>query len=164
VSERIYWDSCVPLSYVNGTPDRTPVIDELLRHARRGEVELITSVLSITEVAFAASEQADGDLSEEVEDRIDSLWTPDSPIELVEFHDLIARDARGLIRRGVQQKWGKLKPPDAIHLATANRVGVDRFHTYDDRLLRWDGVLGFPVTRPEVAQGTFELEAGDGEA
>lgn len=162
MSERIYWDSCVPLSYVNGTADRVPVIEELLRHARRGEVELLTSVLSITEVAFAAAEQV-GDLSEETEADIDSLWTPDSPINLVEFHDLIARDARGLIRQGVQQKWGKLKPPDAIHLATANRVGVDRFHTYDERVLKWDGALGFPVTQPEVAQGMFDIEVADAE-
>ena len=162
MSERIYWDSCVPLSYVNGVPDRLPTIDELLRHARREELELVTSVLSITEVAFAASEQAGGALDPEVEENIDSLWSPDSPIALVEFHDLIAREARGLIRQGIGQDWGKLKPADAIHLATARRLEVDRFHTYDDRLLKWNGVAGFPVTRPEVAQGMLDVGTGDG--
>lgn len=157
--ERLYWDSCVPLSFINGTPERLPVIEEIFRMARRGEVELLTSVLTQTEVAFGASEQAGGQLDAAVEEKIDGLWTPSSPLKPVEFYDLVARDAMGLIRRGLAQGWGKLKPPDAIHLATAQRVGVDRFHTYDDRLLKWDGTAGFPITEPALAQGLLDTDS-----
>jgi hypothetical protein len=34
-----------------------------------------------------------------------------------------------------------LKPPDAIHLATACIANVGEFHTFDDRLLALDGVI-----------------------
>ena len=34
-----------------------------------------------------------------------------------------------------------LKPPDAIHLATACIANVDEFHTFDDRLLALDRVI-----------------------
>jgi hypothetical protein len=34
-----------------------------------------------------------------------------------------------------------LKPPDAIHLATACIANVEEFHTFDDRLLALNGVI-----------------------
>jgi len=37
---RTYWDANVPLSYINRISDRVPVIDELLRQGRAGEIEL----------------------------------------------------------------------------------------------------------------------------
>jgi hypothetical protein len=54
---RIYWDACVPMSYINATPGRVHIIDELLKQARAGDFVIITSVLSRVEVAFAASEK-----------------------------------------------------------------------------------------------------------
>ena len=60
--QRVYWDACVPLAYINAIQDRVAVIDELLRRARAGEFELLTSVLSRVEVACAASEKEQGEL------------------------------------------------------------------------------------------------------
>jgi hypothetical protein len=34
-----------------------------------------------------------------------------------------------------------LKPPDAIHLATACVANADELHTFDDRLLALDGAI-----------------------
>jgi hypothetical protein len=34
-----------------------------------------------------------------------------------------------------------LKPPDAVHIATACISGVDEMHTFDDRLLGMDGII-----------------------
>src|SRR3954453_21623248 len=98
---RVYWDACVPLSHINAIPDRLPIIEELFRKARAGEFELLTSVLSRVEVAFAATEQQTGSLDPVVEARIDDLWRPGSPIKLVEFYDLIAQSARELMRQGI---------------------------------------------------------------
>ena len=77
---RTYWDANVPLSYVNEVSDRLPVIEELLRQARAGEIELLTSVLSKVEVAFGDQEKQQGELDSQVEERIDALWAPGSPI------------------------------------------------------------------------------------
>jgi predicted nucleic acid-binding protein len=149
---RVYWDSNVPISYLNEMADRLAVIEELLRKARAREIELVTSSLSIVEVAFAQTEKQGRALDPAVEESIDALWEPGGPIKTVEFYDLIARGARSLIRRGIDQGWGNLKPIDAIHLATAKQMGVAAFHTYCASLHAWDGHLGFPVTEPQLAQ------------
>jgi predicted nucleic acid-binding protein len=154
--QRVYWDACVPLAYINAIQDRVAVIDELLRRARAGEFELLTSVLSRVEVACAASEKEQGELDPAVEAQIDDFWRPGSPIKLVEFYDLIADQARALMRQGVEQGWGSLKPADAIHLATAQQMGVTEFHTYDQRLLKWNGNAGFPVMEPHTPQGVLD--------
>jgi predicted nucleic acid-binding protein len=155
---RIYWDANVPLSYINGVADRVPVIDELFRHARAREIELLTSAISRVEIAFAESEKDAAELDAEAEKRIENLWAPPSPIKTVEFYDLIASRARGLIRQGISQGWGQLKPLDAIHLATAQQMAVAEFHTYCERLHKWDKALGFPVTVPQTAQTVLGVE------
>ena len=153
----IYWDSNVPLSYINGIADRLAVIEELFKQARAGDIELVTSSLSRVEVAFAVEEKEAGELDSEVEQRIENLWTPGSPIKTVEFYDLIGEDAKALMRRGISQGWGALKPIDAIHLATAQRMAVSEFHTYCERMHKWSGVLGFPVTEPQTAQTVLDV-------
>jgi len=149
----VYWDACVLLSYINEVTERVSVIDELLRQSRAGEVRLLTSALSQVEVAFAASEKEQAALDPEVEQRIAELWTPGSPITPVEFYDLIGDRARALMRQGISQGWGRLSAADAIHLATAQQMAVEEFHTYDGDLLKWSGHVGFPVTEPETIQG-----------
>jgi predicted nucleic acid-binding protein len=155
---RIYWDANVPLSYINGIADRVPVIDELFRHARAGEIELLTSAISRVEIAFAESEKDAAALDTETEKRINDLWAPPSPIKTVEFYDQIGDRARSLMRQGISQGWGQLKPIDAIHLATAQQMAVAEFHTYCDRLQRWDGKLGFPVHEPQTTQTVLGVE------
>lgn len=97
-----------------------------------------------------------------VEARIDDLWRPPSPIKLVEFYDLIAQRARGLMRQGIDQGWGLLKPADAIHLATAQQMSATEFHTYDKRLLAWSGDAGFPVIEPHTPQGVLDTSEARG--
>ncbi len=149
--KRSYWDACVFLAWINGEPDRSAVVDELLRSARAGDLEIITSVISVTEVAFAAAEKQSGALSPATLAAIDSLWEPPSPIKLVEVHRLIATDARDLMRRAAPDALA-LKAPDAIHLSTARRTECDEFLTYDPKLQKYAGMTGFPVTEPTAAQ------------
>jgi hypothetical protein len=39
---RIYWDTCVLLSFINGLPERLPDIETLLLEAEKETVELLT--------------------------------------------------------------------------------------------------------------------------
>lgn len=152
---RVYWDTCVVLSFLNDVPERMPTIEELFKQARAEEIELLTSSVSRVEVAFIQSEKDSGTLDSEAEAAIVAFWAPGSPIKTVEFYDLIADDARALVRRGIEQGWGNLKPMDAIHLATAQRMKVSEMHSYDDRLKKWSGHLGFPITDAQTAQGVL---------
>lgn len=151
-SSRVYWDANVLLSYVDGDPDRLPTIEELLRQARAREIEIVTSALSQVEVAFAASEKEGQALDPAAEERIDELWKPSSPIALVEFYPALAREARRLIRDAIDAGRSALKPADAIHLATAARMEVEDFHTYDEKLQRHSNAFPFPVREPLTPQ------------
>jgi hypothetical protein len=44
-----------------------------------------------------------------------------------------------------------LKPPDAIHLATAMQHGVEEFQTYDKKLLNLSITLPFAIAEPWTA-------------
>lgn len=149
----IYWDACVWTSYIGGVPERLPILDAILDRSadRRDPTALITATLSITEVAYAAQEKSSGRLDPRVLDRIDQLWADTSVVQLVEFHDLIARDARELVRRAMEAGQS-LKPADAIHLATAQRMGVVEFHTYDERLRGKAFLVKFPLMEPRTSQ------------
>lgn len=82
---------------------------------------------------------------------IEAFWLPGSPAKLVEFYRLIALDARDLVRVARLERNERLTPLDAIHLASAQRLGAADFHTYDARLLRFDGTLSFPIREPWTA-------------
>jgi len=148
---RIYWDSNVFLSYINGIPERIQDIDALLLEAEKENIELLTSALTIVEVAFGKAEQDQRALDEETEQKIGKLWAPPSPVKLVEFHRLIAEDARNLMRQALLNGWS-LKPYDAVHLSSAKRMGVNEFHTYDEKLDKYEPVVGYKVCRPFLPQ------------
>lgn len=151
-SRPVYWDACNFLSYINGIPERLPVLDALLDQAsRKGGTALITSVISITEVAFGLAEQTKHALDPTIEARIDALWADRQAVILVDCHELIARRARGLERLALQQNWA-LKPFDAIHLATAEWVNAAEVQTYDKKLFKFHAMIGRQIREPFTPQ------------
>jgi predicted nucleic acid-binding protein len=152
----VYWDSNVFLSYFNAVPDRLPTIEALLRNASVDHtIEIVTSTLAITEVAYAQIEQG-GNLDSTVEAAMDKFWADRSIITFVDCHELIARQARNLMRTALQKGW-KLKPPDAIHLATAARMGVSEFNTYDTPLFKYAQDIGAIIREPHSPQMPLTL-------
>jgi len=163
---RLYWDANCFLSYVNGIPDRLPDLDALLAEANRGEVEILTSTISIVEVAFGQAEQDNKQLDPDVETALNELWSPSSPIDLVEFYPQIAQRAKDLMRSGLPKEWN-LKPMDAIHLATAQHLEATYFHTYDEKLDRYAAEIGIPIVKPTAVRPLLpwpveKLGAGSG--
>lgn len=144
---RFYWDSCVFLSYVNGDEDRVGDISSLLEAAEKKEIEIVTSTATVVEVAFGAAERKQSALSDEMEEEISKLWEPASPVVLAEFHVLIAEAAQRMIRSGIPAGWA-LKPMDAVHLATAERLKVAEFHTYDGPLKKWASRVSYSIKEP----------------
>ena len=145
-SRRVYWDACCFLSYLNGDADRRPVLDALLESARREEIAIVTSVASLTEVAYGSPEKETRQLDERVEEAIDALFA-DHAVTLIGYHERVARDARHLIRKALVRGWS-LKPMDAIHLASAVSVGAEAIHTYDDEWPKYAPVLEIPIGSP----------------
>ena len=149
-----YWDACVFLSFIERHPDRSKAIRTWLEKAEKGKVVIVTSTLSIVEVAFRKQEKDQGALIPEEEAKINNLWTPGSPVTLAEFHTIIALEARRLMRDAMASGIG-LKPADAIHLATCRNLGIDEFHTYDGKLGGAAGISQLTITEPSLEQGEF---------
>ena len=146
----IYWDANVFLSYINGDPERLSHIDAFLEKSGK-DILIYTSTFSIVEVAFGKAEQDGKALDVETEKKINSLWMPGSPVGLVEFHALIAEEAKKLMRHAISCGW-KLKPMDAIHMATALSIPVKEIHTYEPSWDKYSSHIGISIARPIAAQ------------
>jgi predicted nucleic acid-binding protein len=148
--KRLYWDACIFLDYIDEVPDRMGVLDALLEQCEAGNVEIWTSQLSITEVAFAAVEKKDQELDPSILAKIDKLWHPESPITLVEIHEVILRKAREILRTSASHGRSGLRSADVIHVATALHHGIPTFHTRDDRMTKLDQFDGLTVVVPSA--------------
>ena len=129
-----------------------PTLDAILDMSARGEIQLHTSEVSRVEVAFALVERQRRALDSQTEELIDSLWADTATITMVEYHSGISSVARGLMRQAVPHDW-RLKPLDAIHLATAQwlldvGIQVAGFHTYDKSLEKYGSMVGFKICEP----------------
>ena len=152
----LYWDANNFLSYINGVPERLPVLDGLLYRATAGDAVIYTSALSQVEVAFAATERLQRALDPQTEQRIDQLWADPKTITVVDYHIHIGREARSLMRNAMTERW-RLSPMDAIHLATAlwlrqTGIPVAEFHTYDRDLIAYAAIDGVAVCEPHIIQ------------
>ena len=127
----VYFDPNVFLAYVCDEEGRAAMVAELLRKAAGGDLVIMTSTMSIAEVAYAAEEKMQRSLDDATEKRIDSLWVPGSPVSLVEASRRVLVEARTLIRKNLAADRGRLTPIDAIHLATAMVERVDELATYE---------------------------------
>jgi predicted nucleic acid-binding protein len=157
VRRRIYCDANVFLSYVNELPGRVGDIDAMFAEAQRGEIQIITSTLTVAEVAFATVEQDAKATDPAIQARIDALWELGSPFQLVDFHLLIAEKARDLQRLGLPLGWKGLRSIDAMHLATAQHEQVDELNTYDAKLPRYASLIGCPIREPQPSQPQLGL-------
>jgi predicted nucleic acid-binding protein len=101
----------------------------------------------VAEVAFRSIESQQGQLDDGALASIEALWVPQPGIVLVDIGEDIARGARDLMRAALPRGW-RLKPNDAIHLATAAVIGADVVHTYDRTLWKYGELLGIPVHEP----------------
>jgi len=148
----VYWDACVFVALLNQDPGRWETLVTMLDQFEEDDgARVVTSTITKVEAALAAAERANRRLDEDVLAKMDHLWEGSPTICLVEFHDEIATMARELVRHAITQKW-RLKPYDAIHLATAQWYQVHEFHTYDTGLDKYAQLVGFPICRPHVLQ------------
>ncbi|MBF8267226.1 MAG: Type toxin-antitoxin system VapC family toxin [Dehalococcoidia bacterium] len=147
---RVYWDADVFLSYINQILERMPILDTLLNQSSSPTLpfKIVTSTYSMVEVAFGAQEQVQGVLSTQTEEDIDSLWDP-ATVQLIEFHPGVAVEARRLMRLAILRGW-KLKPGDAIQLATAKVSGAEELHTYSKDFPRYSADIGIPIKEPNT--------------
>lgn len=148
---RIYVDSCIFVDWLDDT-GFAPEVQQAMEMAVRGECALLTSVLAQAEVAFTATEKAGKQLDPAVTARMNKLWHPSSPVELVSLHPIVASRASDLIRSGVPFGRSGLGGADAVHLATAEREQAIELWTKNGRVQKMNRQLGFAVCEPHFLQ------------
>ena len=148
---RRLWDSSVVIGYLAGYQDLYPECTLIIQQAERREVEILVSEMAKAETAYLA-----GRSDNESEDLIREFFGREYIVP-VSVDDPVSTIARNLIRR--YRNGPKLKPPDAIHLATAILWRVPIIETTDPDLLHVDGREGDPAitVRKPLFEGTRTL-------
>jgi predicted nucleic acid-binding protein len=160
---RIYWDACTWIAYIGRemptadskfTDRRFEMCREVLKDAQDGNLEIVTSTFTLAEVCKRkeATGQA-GNLS---------AFFDQPFILLVDVIKPIASRAQAMQLAGL----AGLKPPDAIHLASAIWSDVSTFHTFDKRLLDLSGNFtvksgkALQIMKPTEEKGRLPLLEG----
>jgi predicted nucleic acid-binding protein len=120
-----YWDACLFLTWLKDKERNLGEMDgvrELIARCRRGEVKIMTSVLTSVEVLAARIPVGMDTHFAGLMKRISRANVDTKVASLA--HDL---------RNHYARKGGKnLSAPDAIHLATAVHYRADQLHTFDE--------------------------------
>ncbi len=154
---KYYWDANVFLSIIIGEIDRIPTVNAILDDCENNHAEVHTSILSIAEVAFSEEEKTTKILDPDIEESINELWSPESPIKIVELYDRVIFTAKTYMRNAISEGFS-LKPMDAIHLATASSITADEYNTYDKKLHKFSDMIGLRIKEPESDRLLFPVD------
>jgi predicted nucleic acid-binding protein len=154
---RPYFDSGVFISWLKGsdigtladgsTGDRTPISEFVLNEAESGKYPIVTSYFTMAEV-FKKKGDGNPPLSDERNGQIMEYFNASEWIKWVEVDHVVGEEANQLLIRYRDQR---LRPADAIHLASALRAKCEV-------LLTWDGpfsAIKHPNIRIEFPQVAF---------
>lgn len=136
----IYWDSCVFIDGLRQTPVRWPHIQTLEHQAKGGALVIYTSALAIAEVVKT---KESGELTDSERHLINAYFRHKF-VRVIPVDRIVAKMAAEIVRNH------ELKPPDAIHVASAIRTKCVVMYTYDglggdpDKLLGKSGQIGAP--------------------
>ena len=130
-SSTIYLDTSVVIYTIEGNPDYYSLLEPLWSKFYAGEIQIISSDLTLMEVLVVPLRNGNHVLVADYEELLLS-----SQVQLISINQSILRQAANL------RATTSLKTPDAIHAATALSVGCDQFITNDKGFRH---VPGLPV-------------------
>ena len=151
-----YWDSSVFIAFFKPEAGRVDAVTQFLEEAEAGEVVIVTSFMTITEVIKIQDRKPK---SEEEQRKIIRFFQKDF-FEWVNFDRQTAELSRQLI-----WKHDGLKSKDAVHIAsaiqaTSQGVKFDAVHAYDAIFASLSGKvdgLNCPMEQPLPPQLTMLL-------
>ncbi len=129
---RVYWDACTWIAYLNkeenirlpdgSTENRFSMCLDVLDRAEKGEIEIATSAFTLAEVCK--------DIKIKTLENLSGFFDR-SYIFMIPVDKSIGLKAQDMQVNGEIN----LKPPDAVHLASAYRSSAKELHTFDKRIL-----------------------------
>jgi len=151
--ERVYWDTPCFIGRIQPHPQRIAALRYVTDRGERGEVEIVTATWTLCEVCKVD----EGLLPEEQERKITEFF--ENPYILIRQLDRdVAQESRHIVRTY------RLKPNDALHVASALLSDCPVLHTYDEQLLKLTEKItrvedpGSPPLRIERPQPPPQLE------
>lgn len=159
--DRVYWDACAWIAYIQQerpgkgssvTEDRYAMCKGVLKAAEAGILEIATSAFTLAEVC------KNPEIKTSPADDLARFFDK-SYILLTNVDKNVGIRAQRLQLSGVS----KLKPPDAVHLASAIVSRSEIVHTFDEGLLDlsevFEGLDGKPlrIEKPGTADDTGTL-------
>lgn len=154
---RVYWDACTWIAYIaqeksiaksdGSIENRFAMCSEIMKQAQNGQLEIVTSAFTLAEVCKAPT------VKDSPADNLSAFFEK-SYILTVPVDLSIGKNAQNMQASGLVN----LKPPDAVHLASARRAAVSEIHTFDEKILKFDGDIagidGKPMKICKPTEGT----------
>lgn len=144
---RVYWDACAWIAYIaqeRNVPlgdgrfeNRFAMCSQILLAAEAGKYEVVTSAFTLAEACKESS------IRESPVDNLPNFFDR-SYILLIPVDKSIGSRAQRMQTSGLVN----LKPPDAIHLASAHRASVLEMHSFDKKVLNFDGRIAGADGKP----------------
>lgn len=144
---RVYWDACAWIAYIaqeknislgdGRIENRFLMCSQVLRDAESGKYEIVTSAFTLAEVCKKPG------IRDSQADNLPSFFDR-SYILIVPVDKSIGARAQKMQSSGLVN----LKPPDAIHLASAQRAAAIEMHSFDKGVLNFDGRISGPDGSP----------------
>jgi predicted nucleic acid-binding protein len=159
--ERLYWDTNLFLYHLNTNNDKgyLPFLDDMLAQATRGGVQIVTLVVTMTEVAFIDADFANNRaFASEAE--IDRMWKMYPAILPLPLTEEVAVAARAIKRWQVKNRIRiskDLTMMDILHLGAAVDAGASRIYTAEDE---WDilaPAVNIEIRRPDAHPMQLDL-------
>ena len=123
------WDTSVIIDFLVGTERAKPHVPLIIEEARRGDTRIMVSTLAEAEVV-----RIDGVLTDDQEEMIKEFFGRPYVVR-AQLDSRVAAIARRITRTtSLSPDMRTIKPPDAVHVATAERWGVSIVECYDGPL------------------------------
>ena len=136
-ASRRLWDSSVVIGYLAGDQRLYPACAQIIQQAERNETEILVSQMAVVETAYLKG-QSDADSERLIREFFSREYVipvnVDGPVSAI---------AQGLIRK--YRSNPGIKPPDAVHLATAILWQIPVVETADGPLRRFNRLEGSPL-------------------
>jgi predicted nucleic acid-binding protein len=147
----IYWDSTCFLAWLRAEKGRVNDCRDVLNAAKRGELRIATSTITLAEVVKLDKGKQVA-LTSDQETKIRKFFQR-SYIVLIQVSRTVAEEARSLIwKHGLNNR-------DAVHFATARASHITEIHAYDQHFLDLDRKFhNLSVCMPQVAQPSLPLD------
>ncbi|MGD0707406.1 MAG: PIN domain-containing protein [Anaerolineaceae bacterium] len=145
---RIYWDSCIFIAHLGNETRQNPSdmygVNELVSMFDMGQIDLVTSVITITEVLESSMGKSEYE-------KFRLLFSRKN-CHLVEVNRGIAEISHEIRNYYYQPGTPTLSTPDCLHLATAIWFDCCTFYTFDGE----SGKSGLLTLKAPIA-GKYDL-------